>query len=445
MLKAAPRVQSEGSKMAVLGKSTPNLQKGSGFPVQRPAHAGDIDPQLTSSQVFPHWPLGLAAACIASLLFVIAMQFVHRGLKPAPMANSRSASPSKSKTLRADSYKNRCWPPGWKCGVLILALSWLSQAVALTLASLSMVQPLASLSIIMNALAVMCCFSEERQVLRQSYLITLKGISLTLIGTVLVVLVAQKHNTAYAAEELESMFLQVDFVLFEIFCAILGMAVFWLARNAKSRYHGSRSPFMLFYAFTAGWAGAQQYMLMKAIGEMIKASIHGRPGAASFSFTPIILLAACTAMSILQIALISFGLKRFQNETVRFIGSYQGFTVLIGSAAGGFYFNEFNDFSANEWAGFSLGMVLILWGVMVVTALRGASADEHLQRSRMRSSGKAGCCNGMCYCYHLCGPCCALVDAEDFEAKIIENQPDDYFDPVEHAHFAQLWADPEIW
>ena len=202
---------------------------------------------------------------------------------------------------------------------------------------------------------------------------------------------------------------------------------------------------MLFYAFSAGWAGAQQYMLMKAIGEMVKASIHGRPGAADFSFTPILLVASCFVMAMVQLWLITFGMEKFQHETVRFIGSYQGFTILIGSAAGGFYFNEFDDFSQIEAVAFTTGLLLILWGVMIVTTLRGASIDEHLQRSRMRSAGKAGCCGGVCYWYHLCGPCCALIDGEDVEAKAVASQPNDFYDPEEHAHFAQLWADPEIW
>lgn len=418
--------------------------KGAGFPVQRPNVAGDIDARATSSQAFPHWPLGVAAACVAALLFVIGMQLVHSGLRKVGAAPRGEGTNKLNRGKPGVSNQRSCWP-GWTCGMIVLVVSWLAQAVALTLASLSMVQPLASLSIVVNALFASCCLSRERAVLREFQWITLKGLGLIVLGTVCVVAAAQKHNTAYAAEELESMFLQVDFILFEMLCAMVGVGVFWLARNAKSRYHGSRSPFMLFYAFTAGWAGAQQYMLMKAIGEMVKASIHGRPGAADFSVTPILLVAVCTMLVAMQMWLITFGLERFQNETVRFIGSYQGFTVLLGSAAGGFYFNEFNDFTQVEWIGFTAGMVLILWGVMIVTALRGASTDEHLQRSRMRSAGKAGCCGGLCYWYHLCGPCCALIDAEDFEAKAIANQPNDFFDPVEHAHFAQLWADPEIW
>ena len=407
--------------------TTTVVVKGAGFPVQRPAAAGDIDPRATSSQVFPHWPLGAAAACVAALLFVVGMQLVHRGLrKPGGGAHgggkggknrSDPGTPSKGNRATGGHAANRrggCWP-GWTCGVLVLVLSWLAQAVALTLASISMVQPLASLSIVANALFASCCLSQERAVLRESQWVTFKGVGLIMLGTVCVVAAAQKHNTAYAAEELESMFLQVDFILFEMFCAGVGVGVFWLARNASSRYHGSRSPFMLFYAFTAGWAGAQQYMLMKAIGEMIKASIHGRPGAADFSITPILLVTACTALTMAQLWLVTYGLERFQFETVRFIGSYQGFTVLIGSAAGGFYFNEFNDFTQIEWIGFMAGMSLILWGVMIVTTLRGTSADEHLQRSRMRSAGKAGCCGGLCYWYHLCGPCCALIDAEERE------------------------------
>ena len=60
----------------------------------------------------------------------------------------------------------------------------------------------------------------------------------------------------------------------------------------------------------------------------------------------------------------------------------------------------------------------------------------------------------------MCGPCGALMGGSGGESADAYGggggggggggsknplTPDDYFDPVEHAHFAQLWANPDIW
>ena len=62
----------------------------------------------------------------------------------------------------------------------------------------------------------------------------------------------------------------------------------------------------------------------------------------------------------------------------------------------------------------------------------------------------------------MCGPCGALMGGAGGESAGAYGgggggggghggggknplTPDDYFDPAEHAHFAQLWANPDIW
>ena len=257
-----------------------------------------------------------------------------------------------------------------RCGFFFLILSFAAQSVALTLAALSLVQPMASLSIVLNAIIVRCCFPTEKKTLIDTEWVTLRGVIIVVIGNVLIMSAAAKVNTAHAAEELESMFLQVDFLLFEIVCVVIGLIIFNFARTSSQRYHGARAPFMLFYAYTAGWAGAQQYMFLKAVGECIKSGIHGRAGAAMFSATPVIMSIACVALACLQLWLIVHGLSRFRNETIRFIGCYQGCVVCVGAATGGFYFNEFNQFNQIQWCSFCLGVVLIVWGVLLMSSLR---------------------------------------------------------------------------
>ena len=175
---------------------------------------------------------------------------------------------------------------------------------------------------------------------------------------------------------------------------------------------------MLFYAYTAGWAGAQQYMFLKAVGECIKSGIHGRQGAAMFSPTPVIMCICCLVLAAIQLWLIVHGLSRFRNETVRFIGCYQGCVVCIGAATGGFYFNEFDQFTQFQWVCFTTGVGLIVWGVLIMSTLRGKDLDDHLQKNRLHDGGRlqSGNKGGLCsklYCYHVCGPCYELCGSEE--------------------------------
>jgi len=424
--------------------STTTLSPSSLYPVNRPIDAGDIDPISTSSQHFPHWPFGALAACVAALLFVIGMQFLNRGVRPA---NSRNSVQGREQAAQKGRIKS------WYCGVFFLFLSFSAQAVALTLAALSLVQPMASLSIVLNALLVPLCFPKERETLRDTEWITMRGVIVVVVGNVLIVVAAAKVNTAYAAEELESLFLQADFVIFEVICIVIGLIIFQFARTSSSRYHGSRGPFMLFYAYTAGWAGAQQYMFLKAVGECVKSGIHGRAGAALFSATPILMGVCCILLACIQLWLIVHGLGRFRNETVRFIGCYQGCVVVVGAATGGFYFNEFDAFTEFQWVCFLTGVVFIVWGVLIMSTLRGKNVDSHLRSGAIRAGlskgeglgeGKSGLCSRL-YCYHVCGPCRALLGQDSGHGGNGSNAPNDYFDPLEHAHFANLWSNPDIW
>jgi hypothetical protein len=465
-----------------LFSATTTLPPNSLYPVNKPLEAGNIDPVSTSQQHFPHWPFGAGAACFAALFFVIGMQLLNRGVRAAhsrpshrnqhhPHSNDPHVRGNKEKDDKDEQTRKR----SWCCGISFLFLSFSAQAVALTMAALSLVQPMASLSIVLNALVVPSCFPMESKMLKDTEWITMRGVIIVVMGNVLIVLAASKINTAYAAEELESLFLQVDFILFEVVCLVLGFVVFQFARNASARYHGARGPFMLFYAYTAGWAGAQQYMFLKAVGECVKSGIHGRAGAALFSATPIIMCLCCLFLAVLQLWLVVHGLSRFRNETVRFIGCYQGCVVCIGAATGGFYFNEFDQFTQYQWVCFTVGVLLIVWGVLIMSTLRGKTLDNHLQKRGGQHSysethqvggAKYGLCSRL-YCYHVCGPCRALLGAEGGEHHggggahggsgggsgghgragkgLTTELPEDYFDPMEHAHFAQLWANPDIW
>jgi hypothetical protein len=425
---------------------TSTLPPASLYPVNKPAIAGNIDPLTTSQQHFPHWPFGAGAAVFAAFLFVLGMQLLNRGVRPT---HQRRKTNRKQEENGGEARRGN-----WCCGIFFLSMSFMAQAVALTMAALSLVQPMASLSIVLNALAVPTCFPTESKTLKETGWIAIRGIVIVVIGNILIVIAAAKMNTAYAAEELESLFLQIDFILFELLCVIVGSVIFYFARNASARYHGSRGPFMLFYAYTAGWAGAQQYMFLKAVGECIKSGIHGRQGAAMFSPTPVIMCICCLVLAAIQLWLIVHGLSRFRNETVRFIGCYQGCVVCIGAATGGFYFNEFDQFTQFQWVCFTTGVGLIVWGVLIMSTLRGKDLDDHLQKNRLHDGGRlqSGNKGGLCsklYCYHVCGPCYELCGSEESgrhrNKGLTSSVPDDYFDPMEHAHFAQLWADPDIW
>jgi hypothetical protein len=381
-------------------------------------------PHTTASQDIVKWPLGLAAACIGSVLFVLGMQLMHIGI---------------SKKLRAEAAEDRLQRKSldrlWWIGVITHVFAAACIAAALNFAAVSLVMPMAAMTLAINSICVPILNQNERSQQSTVEWSAVKGSLICLVGAFFMVSSAQKFNTAFSAVHLEQLFEQYEFVAFEMMCIFFIMFMLYLARTRPRRHHGRRAFLLMFFSLSAGWAGAQQYLGFKAMMELWKAEHLGKGPMVSRTFFGI--LFCCLVLLALQLVLVNTGLKMFSGETVRFIGVYQASLLLIGSVSGGIYFQEFIHFNEIEWISFGGGMVMMIWGIGVITLLRGKKQDEYLNTSEDREKR----CGGL-FVYWICGPYRVLF-REDPE--FIPKPPAYADDLLMTAEFDKVWGRDIMW
>jgi lysylphosphatidylglycerol synthetase-like protein (DUF2156 family) len=381
-------------------------------------------PHTTAPQVILKWPIGAAAAAVASIFFVLGLQLMHTGVN-----KNYSANAGENRGIRR--RLNRSW---W-LGVVSHLFGALCILLALNYAALGLVMPMSCLTLIINTVFVPLINEHEHKIQIASEWSAVRGCFIAIIGACLMVASAEKYNTAFSVDHLEKLFQQYEFVVFQIICIFIILLLLFLARTQPRRHHGRRSFLLSFFSFSSGWTGAQQYLSLKALLEIWKASYLGKGpflNPTSMSF-----FVCSTVLIFLQLVLINTGLKIFSNETVRFVGVYQACLLLIGSTSGGIYFQEFVRFGRWQWLFFVCGLFFMIWGIGVITLLRGRKKDIHVYTD-IDDKNVFSCI----YIYWICGPYRVLFRADpDFTPKV----PSYEEDGLMTAEFDQVWGKDILW
>ena len=381
-------------------------------------------PHTTASQVILKWPLGMVAASLASIFFVLGLQLMHSGVNKKYRA---SAGEDQNIRQRLDR--------SWWLGLLSHLLAAFCILVALNFATLGLVMPVSCLTLIINTVCVPLINEDERKIQTASDWSAFKGCLIAILGALFMVSSAEKYNTAFSADHLEMLFQRYDFIALEIVCIFIICFLFYFARTRPRRHHGRRSFLLSFFSFSAGWAGAQQYILLKALLEIWKASHLGK--SLFLNPTSISFLICCIFLVCLQLLLVNTALKIFSNETIRFIGVYQACLLLVGCISGGVYFQEFVQFDRWQWIFFVLGLLFMLWGIGIITLLRGIREDVH---TYMEIDQKDFL--GYRYIYWICGPCQVLSRKESEYSLKTPSYEDD---ALMTAEFDQVWGKDVLW
>ena len=100
-------------------------------------------PHTTASQEVAKWPLGLAAAGVGSVLFVLGLQLMHTGV---------------NKKLRAEAAENMAQRKSldrlWWVGITIHIFAAVCIDAALNFAAVSLVMPMAAMTLAINSVCV---------------------------------------------------------------------------------------------------------------------------------------------------------------------------------------------------------------------------------------------------------------------------------------------------
>ena len=137
----------------------------------------------------------------------------------------------------------------------------------------------------------------------------------------------------------------------------------------------------------------------------------------------------------IQFFCVNIGLKIFDEDTVRFVGVYQACFLIFGCISGGIYFQEFKYFKETDWFFFAGGLILMLWGISVITIFGGLKHDQRLSEQDTRESGQYYFFNSW-----LFGACCIRADLDS-----LPKVPEYSDDLAMAAEFEHIWGRNILW
>ena len=382
------------------------------------------NPGGTSPHAIKRWPLGFMFAGLASVMSVLGIQLMHAGVHKTTRALSGE-----------DQARRATLDRLWFGGVALHIFAAVLIALALNFAALSMVMPMASLTLAIHSLCVPALNGAEWLNQNNSNWSAVKGSAVCLLGAFFMVVSAQKFNTAFSVRRLEQLFQRPEFVAFELLCIFFMGVLFFLGKTQPRRHHGRRGILLMFFSVSAGWAGAQQYLCMKCLMEIWKSEHLGK--GPWVSVTSIVILVTSLILCMTQILLVNTALKVFANEVVRFVGVYQACSLTIGCISGGVYFQEFSHFKESQWAGFCCGLFLMVWGIGIITLLRGETNDRYVNTAEDR---KTNC--GSVFIYWICGPYRVLFRTDP---EFLPHAPGYTEDLSMSVEFDKIWGRSIIW
>lgn len=261
----------------------------------------------------------------------------------------------------------------WILGFLVYAVGNIGDFVALGFAAQSLVAPLGSVVLVVNAIMSPCVL-KEKITLRD-----LQAILVIIVGDVLIVLYASHEETSYSLSELIDFFLRPVFIGFFLTTAVISAYLsrekdlldYKLDPSRPSFYDeektGDRNRWVkddvmhpYCYAALAGIVGGISVLLAKCVAELIKVTMNGdstqfkNPVSWLFCF---LLVATCIA----QVHWINQGLERYDSFYIvpMFHVHWNVWSILGGIV----FFGEFQSFTAINYGLFLLGVTCILVGV----------------------------------------------------------------------------------
>jgi hypothetical protein len=244
----------------------------------------------------------------------------------------------------------------WMFGFITMTMGSVFDFVAFGLAPMSLLAPLAALTLVWNMLIAGWMHGER--VDRSNLVAT--GV---IFAGVTVAVIFSSHSTPlYTVEKLVSLFLTGQAIVYMILTIVAGGVATYLL----VQYAGQSPPWkVVAYGLLAGAIGGQSVMFAKATVEIIKAAWIG--AASLLSPTPWVIGALTAILLVTQLRILNRGLEQYAALTM--IPVYQSFWILCSTVSGLIYFDEWHELTGAQQAYFVAGTLLTLLGVMIL--LRG--------------------------------------------------------------------------
>lgn len=267
----------------------------------------------------------------------------------------------------------------WVLGFLGIVVGAIGDFSALSLASQSVVAPLGSWTLAANMVVAPLIVGEkpaQREVLATLVIIA---------GCALSVLFANHKTTIYSTQYLLHLYVTPKGSLY--FGVVAGVIVVSLlviryaerlevlrGEDERTAHKWYTAAPVIGYPFISGVAGAQTVVCAKSVVEMLTdLLVHQRSHREMLFAEPgtYAVLALMVLAIVLQIYWLNVGMARY--SVVRVLPVFQATWVAGGAIGGGVFYNEFASFSALQGTMFTVGLLVTMAGVSLLSRSRAPS------------------------------------------------------------------------
>lgn len=285
-------------------------------------------------------------------------------------------------------YKDSLW---W-VGMFLVVFGSLGDFAALSFTGQAIVAQIGATTLVANIFFAHCWLGES--VSKWDCI----GCALIVIGPGLSVGFGNHEETEYSIDDLRGFFLRPLFLVYASLLFVSGVSVYYFIKkvepirerldqsrkswdnranlsedgvatlwtevrtnlsqyNKFARFHG------LSYLALSGMFGANSILFGKSVSELLKVSFGGNN---QFTHVLTYVFLGCMLGCIFsQLHFMAKALKLF--DAMYCVPVFQCFFISLSTIAGGCYFYEFSDFDSLQWGMFTLGLLITLLGVYVMS------------------------------------------------------------------------------
>lgn len=302
--------------------------------------------QIMGKEVNLLWALGvicsLCACCCSSLGFVL--QKMSHNLGEAKL-------PCPQRTT-------------WIAGLTMVILgAGFFDSTAYSFAPLSLLAPLAGVTIMFNLL-----FS-DRILHEHVTLWEIGAASLIIVGATLSTLFGDHQSIAYKEEDLQALLVASTPWAAIAFFLLLGCGCLIFTNGSGPA--GASVGYSFLYGYFAGQMGCIAGICLKCFVTLIRYSSESGDNQMGDLFTWFFFV-TFVVCALSQLVVINIGLAKYDYAFFSMV--YQTLFIMCGVIGGGIFFQEFDEFDALRWWMFSIGVFLIITGLLLLG--RGQKEEE---------------------------------------------------------------------
>jgi len=289
--------------------------------------------------------------------------------------NVEKLSLVKNEALPPEKHRVCYHQPLWLFGFALFILGNVLNFIALSYASSTLLAPISSVSICVNAVASTLLLNEtfsKTDLYCLVYIIS---------GATLAVVFSSHESPESEISMLAGYLLRPPFLVVVAFCLTSGAASFTFLRDTPSSKETPSALLPFAFSYTSALFGSLSFLSSKIVSMLLSSGNFNY-----YIVFPALFFLLLGALS--QIKFMNKGLTVCEAMVV--LPSYYSFSIILQMITGGVFFDEFSSFGKHQVVGFCAGVFLTLFGVYQLSLRSvGVDAESRTQRAATLVLGEA--------------------------------------------------------